>query len=85
MVRIVQILREFSNSNSIMAGLGKISRDTKTKPSSVKSIEANNNKNSWLEKQPAYWCIVEVNNLKCRVKIIHIRRGKYRIIHDSQN
>lgn len=40
---------------------------------------------SWLEKQPACWCIVEMNNSVFRAKIIHMSRDKYKIIQDNKN
>jgi hypothetical protein len=54
------------------------------------SVKSNNNYKYIREQgnsnrdQAAYWCIVEINNLVFRAKIIHIGRGRYKIIKDSK-
>ena len=57
---------------------------------SVKSNNTVNNKNNNKcvvehHQLPGYWCIVEINKLVFRAKIIHIGRGKYKIVnHNSE-
>jgi hypothetical protein len=30
------------------------------------------------------WCIASINNAKRRVKLVHIRRGKFKVISDGE-
>jgi hypothetical protein len=32
----------------------------------------------------ASWCIASINNVKRRVKIVHLRRGKFKVISDGE-